>query len=92
MASSGPANPTASSSSSADPTAPGQPLSRTVIASTSIPQRERPPPTTDLSAGTTLHLGDFATSPALSISQTRYLVETIMQTRRKTGKRFAETE
>jgi hypothetical protein len=68
------------------------PLSRTAIAATTIPQRERPPPTTDLSAGTSLHLGDFAASPALSISQTRYLVETIMQSRRTAGKRFAETE
>lgn len=81
-----------SASTPAAPAGPHAPLSRTALAATSIPQRERPPPTTDLSAGTSLQLGDFAASPALSISQTRYLVDTIMQARRNAGKRFAETE
>jgi hypothetical protein len=67
-------------------------LSRTAQAAQSIPQRARPPPTTDLSAGASLQLGDFAASPALSISQTRYLIDTIMQKRRTVGKRIAETE
>jgi hypothetical protein len=88
----GPSSNPASSSTGPHATATTTPLSRTAVAATSIPQRERPPPTTDLSAGTTLQLGDFAASPALSISQTRYLVETIMQSRRNAGKRFAETE
>jgi len=94
MASNGtsPAAPSAAGGPAPSSAPQAAPLSRTALAATSIPQRERPPPTTDLSAGTALQLGDFAASPALSISQTRYLVETIMQARRNAGKRFAETE
>ena len=89
MASNGTAG---AASSNASSSAAAPPLSRTQLAATSIPQRERPPPSTDLSAGSVLQLGEFAASPALSISQTRYLVDTIMQARRNTGKRFVETE
>jgi hypothetical protein len=63
----------------------------TRIASQNIPIRERPETETEQEAGTELNLGEFSTVPCLSVSEARYLVETILE-KRHNGKPPQGTE
>jgi hypothetical protein len=64
----------------------------TRIASNNIQIRERPETEIEQEAGAQLKLGEFAAVPALSVSEARYLVETILSNRNKSGKGSQGTE
>ena len=56
------------------------------------PSREAPSANTDLEAGATLKLGEYADQPTLNTSEARIILKKALDTRRARGGNFDETE
>ena len=56
------------------------------------PSREAPTTNSDLEAGTTLKLGEYADQPTLNLSEARIILLKTLDTRRERGRALEETE